>query len=178
MSKQDSWIYISISKQLLACYEQQHCIARYVISTGKNGVGELENSGCTPRGWHEVADIIGLDCPMHAVFVSRRWTGEIYSSANQDIGRDWILSRVIRLFGLETGFNQGPGVDTFDRMIYIHGTSDEANLGLPMSHGCVRMGNQDVIELANWVKKGMRVYIDEFFQEPFPPEINNWSIKS
>ncbi len=179
MHKQNAWIYVSISKQLMCCYDKDVCLARYVISTGKNGAGELENTGCTPRGWHEVADIIGLNCPRGAVFVSRVWTGEIFSSLDeQQLNRDWILTRIIRLAGLEPGFNQGKPFDTYDRMIYIHGTSDEAHLGIPMSHGCIRMANQDMIELANWVKKGMKVYIDESFHDPLPPELNNWSIES
>lgn len=179
MLKQDAWIYVSISKQLMYCYDSTICCARYVISTAKNGAGELENTGCTPRGWHEISDIIGLDCPKGAVFMSRVWTGDIYASTDEiSSPRDWILTRIIRLSGLEPGFNQGQPYDTYERMIYIHGTSDEAYLGTPMSHGCIRMANEDVIELANWVKKGMKVFIDESFQESLPPEFNHWSNES
>jgi murein L,D-transpeptidase YcbB/YkuD len=36
----------------------------------------------------------------------------------------------------------------FAPLYYIHGTSDTASIGQPASHGCVRMRNRDVIELA------------------------------
>ena len=175
----EAFIYISISKQRLSCYYRDRCLASYVISSGKKGVGELENSECTPRGWHEIRDIIGLDAPDYAVFVGRIWTGEIYS---KELGvqfpeRDWILTRILRLSGLEPGFNCGGEVDTYHRYIYIHGTSDEESLGIPVSHGCIRMHNHAVIELANWVKTGMKVFIDESFCEN-PEKLNNWSNES
>lgn len=34
---------------------------------------------------------------------------------------------------------------------YIHGTNDEASLGKAASHGCVRMANEDIVELAQVV---------------------------
>lgn len=155
-------ILIDISKQTLTCYEQGQSWAVFQISSGKNGVGENENSGCTPRGWHEIGDVIGLEHQQNAVFVGRQWTGELYSHelAIENPNRDWILTRILRLKGLEPGKNQGPGVDTYDRFIYIHGTPDEAILGVPGSHGCIRMRNKDVMILANWVKTGFKVYID------------------
>jgi hypothetical protein len=175
----NAFIYISISKQVLSCYYRDNCLASYSISSGKNGVGELENSECTPRGWHDVADVIGLDAPLHAIFVGRVWTGKIYSKdlELQFPNRDWILTRILRLSGLEPGYNLGGRVDTYNRYIYIHGTSDEENLGVPRSHGCIRMHNRDVIELANWAKKGMKVFIDESFTD-CPEKLNNWSKES
>lgn len=155
-------ILIHIPAQTLQCYEEGHMIAEYPISSGKNGVGEIENSGCTPRGWHEIGDTIGLEHQENAVFVGRQWTGEIYHSSlsQQHPNRDWILTRILRLKGLELGKNQGPGVDTYDRYIYIHGTPDDVKMGIPGSHGCIRMRNKDVIILANWAKIGFKVYID------------------
>ena len=83
----------------------------YVISSGLNGIGEKENSGQTPRGWHRIENKYGHELPINAVFKARQWTGEIY---NEELGvsnpeRDWILSRILWLKGLEAGFNLGSG---------------------------------------------------------------------
>lgn len=159
---EDALITIDLSRQILSCGYQGKVLEKFSISSGVKGPGELENSGCTPRGWHAVADVIGLDADINSVFVGREWTGEIYSLllARQYPNRDWILTRIIRLIGLEPARNSGGGVDTFSRYIYIHGTPDEEKMGVPKSHGCIRMHNIDVIKLAKWVKSGVKVFID------------------
>ena len=135
----------------------------YVVSTGKNGIGEQENSGKTPRGWHRVAEKFGANEPKNAVFKARQWTGEVYDTelAAEYPERDWILSRILWLSGLEAGFNQGEGCDTYQRYIYIHGTPDTEPMGIPMSHGCIRMRNDDVVELFNLLPIDAKVYISE-----------------
>ena len=135
----------------------------YVVSTGKNGIGEQENSGKTPRGWHRIAEKFGANEPKNAVFKARQWTGEVYDAelAAEYAERDWILSRILWLSGLEAGFNQGEGCDTYQRYIYIHGTPDTEPMGIPMSHGCIRMRNDDVVELFNLVPIDAKVYISE-----------------
>ncbi|MFC6052847.1 peptidase [Acinetobacter sp. Ac_877] len=135
----------------------------YVISSGLNGIGEKENSGKTPRGWHEVALKVGDNALENTVFIARKETGEIY---NHDLveafpKRDWILSRILWLSGLEDGFNLGEGCDTFNRYIYIHGTPDTEPMGIPKSHGCIRMRNLDVIELFDLIPERALVYISE-----------------
>ncbi|QER38797.1 L,D-transpeptidase [Acinetobacter suaedae] len=135
----------------------------YVISSGKNGIGEQENTGKTPRGWHCVAQKIGTNAPKNSVFIARQATGEIYDQdlAQQFPERDWILSRILWLAGLEVGFNQGEGCDTFNRYIYIHGTPETEPMGIPMSHGCIRMKNDEVIELFELIPEQALVYISE-----------------
>ncbi|MFG0588777.1 cell wall-recycling L,D-carboxypeptidase ElsL [Acinetobacter sp. YQ_14] len=135
----------------------------YVISSGKNGIGEQENSGKTPRGWHRVAQKIGENSPQNSVFIARQPTGEIYDQqlAQQFPQRDWILSRILWLDGLEQGFNHGEGCDTFKRYIYIHGTPDTEPMGIPMSHGCIRMKNDEIIELFDLISEDALVYISE-----------------
>ena len=120
------------------------------------------DSECTPRGWHCIHSIIGLTNVVNSVFVARCWTGEIYSEelASKYPGRDWILTRILQLDGLEHGRNKGGQVDTLERFIYIHGTPDITPLGIPGSRGCVRMKNADIIELADWVEVGCRVCIE------------------
>lgn len=136
----------------------------YVISSGLNGIGEQENSGKTPRGWHTVAKKIGDTLPINAVLKGRQWTGEVYDAAlgEDNPERDWILSRILWLSGLEAEFNQGEGCDTFNRYIYIHGTPDTEPMGIPKSHGCIRMNSQQVQEVFDLVDEGALVYLSEF----------------
>ncbi len=155
-------ILINAQLQLMHCYEGDMLYRQYQVSTGKNGLGEQSGSECTPRGWHQIHSIIGLENETNSVFVGRKWTGEIYCPelAVQFPERDWILTRILQLDGLEPGRNNGGEVDSLKRYIYIHGTPDSTKLGVPGSHGCVRMSNADVIELANWVRLGTQVSIE------------------
>lgn len=147
------FIFISAREQKIHCFEDDKPYKSYPVSTGKNGLGELEGSECTPRGWHRIHSRVGLDAAVNSVFVARQWTGEIYTEelAASFHGRDWILTRILQLDGLEEGRNKGGKVDSLQRYIYIHGTPDTTELGIPGSRGCIRMNNSDVIELANWV---------------------------
>lgn len=156
-------IKIDASRQMLYCYEDKQEVASYLVSTGKNGMGEKLGSECTPRGWHTIYSKIGLENQVNSVFVGREWTGEVYSEdlAKLNPDMDWILTRILQLDGLEPGNNKGGDVDSLARYIYIHGTPDSTVLGLPGSRGCVRMHNQDIIELSNWVNIGAHVFIGE-----------------
>lgn len=157
-------ISIDISKQVLDLLgDDGSLVKRYPVSSAKNGVGEKNGSYCTPRGRHIVRAKIGTDQPLNAVFVERRPTGEIYSPdlAGRFPGRDWILSRILWLSGCEPGYNRMGQVDTMRRAIYIHGTPDSAEMGKPGSHGCIRMRNQDVIELFDLVPIRTLVEIQE-----------------
>lgn len=161
MLKKD--IVISVASQNLTCFEEGQLFKRYSVSTAKNGVGEQSNSECTPRGQHAVHQILGLEHTENSVFIAREWTGEIYTEALAEAypERDWILTRIIWLAGLEPGVNQGGAVDTQSRFIYIHGTPDETSLEAPGSHGCIRMCNQDMIALADWATVDTSVLIEE-----------------
>jgi UDP-N-acetylmuramate--alanine ligase len=119
------------------------------ISTAARGVGNAAGSGCTPPGWHRVARRIGKGVPAGQVFRARRPTRRVLPPdawRGADPG-DLITTRILRLAGLEPGVNRGPGIDSFRRFIYIHGTNHEEHLGRPASHGCIRMGNRDVLAL-------------------------------
>ncbi len=155
-------LVIFAKSQLMHCYVGDKIHNSYPVSTGKNGMGEISGSEQTPRGWHCIHSIIGKERDVNSVFVSREWTGEIYSEqlAAEFQDRDWILTRIMQLDGLEPGRNKGGNVDSLERYIYIHGTPDETILGVPGSRGCIRMRNAHIIELAEWVKIGTRVYIE------------------
>jgi lipoprotein-anchoring transpeptidase ErfK/SrfK len=156
-------IVVNIKQQMMQLFENDHCVREYLISTGKNGVGERINSQQTPRGKHIIRAKIGEGAVPNAVFIGRRQTGEIYHPElkQQYPTRDWILTRILWLSGCEVGKNRLGEVDTMRRYIYIHGAPDEVQMGQPGSHGCVRMRNSDVIELFEWVPVYCSVEIRE-----------------
>ena len=131
------------------------------VSTARNGVGEENGSEKTPRGAHYIRARIGAGLPADAVLISRRPTGEIYSPQLRAAypNRDWILTRILWLCGLEPGKNRLGKVDTMRRYIYIHGCPDEDPMGVPGSRGCVKMRNSEIIELFDRVAPGTRVII-------------------
>ncbi|MDX5445676.1 MAG: L,D-transpeptidase [Zoogloeaceae bacterium] len=157
-------IEVSISEQTLRLFDEGGaCLRTWSVSTAANGAGELEGSNCTPRGRHVIRARIGAGAPAGAVFRGRRPTGEVWSPelAAQFPECDWILSRILWLSGCEPGFNRLGSVDSMRRYIYIHGTPNDQPTGVPLSHGCVRMRNADVIELFDRVPVGTEVVIHE-----------------
>jgi len=153
------WIKVSIAEQKLWIFDEQHQLFSAIVSTAKNGAGELKNSYCTPRGWLEIKAKFGENCPNDAVFVERKWTGDIYHDNLSN--KDWILTRVLWLSGLEKGKNLGGNVDTFERYIYIHGTPRCNPMGIPLSKGCIRMRNPDLLTLFELVEIGTKILIEE-----------------
>jgi len=157
-------IIINIGTQLIDLIDNNgSIIKRYAISTSKNGAGEQNGSYCTPRGRHIVRAKIGARRPLNTVFVERRPTGEVYSPelARSFPKRDWILTRILWLSGCEPGYNRLGAVDTMRRAIYIHGSPDSAEMGKPGSHGCIRMRNEDLVELFDLVPVRTPVEIRE-----------------
>jgi len=159
----DRRIHISISQQTLTALEQDEVVKSYSISSALNGIGQQSGSGCTPLGGHYIRAKIGSGAAPNSVFVGRRFTGEIYSDelAAQYPNRDWILSRIMWLSGKEKGFNRMGKVDSMARYIYIHGTPDSEPMGVAKSHGCIRMRNNEVIELFDWAPDFCPVLIEE-----------------
>ena len=156
-------IRISIPQQRLWLEEGERILMDIPIATAANGPGERNGSEQTPRGWHVIRAKIGAGCPVNTVFRARRPTGEIYSSAlrAQHPQRDWILTRILWLSGLEPGRNRLGEVDTMRRYIYIHGCPDEDPMGVPSSHGCVKVRNARLLELFDLVEAGTRVLIGD-----------------
>jgi len=156
-------IRIHLASQRLDLCEGGEVVRSYRVSTAQRGAGEQDGSECTPRGAHEIAEKIGDGAEPGSVFVGRQATGEVCTPERfeGEPERDWILTRILWLSGLEPGRNQGGEVDTRRRTIYIHGCPEALPLGVPGSHGCVRMANADVIELFDRVEVGTRVEIEE-----------------
>lgn len=159
----DRRIEVSIGQQRLWLLEGERVLREYPVSTAANGPGEVSGSECTPRGRHRIRIKVGAGCPENAVFVGRRPTGESYTPALRDEHpkRDWILTRILWLIGLEPGRNRGGQVDTLRRYIYIHGAPDDIPMGQPGSHGCIRLRNRNMVELFDLVEAGTPVDIRE-----------------
>jgi len=134
----------------------------YSISTALKGIGQNKNSFQTPIGTHYIRAKIGKGLPPLSIFEARRPTGRTWNKedAESHPNQDWVLSRILWLSGKELGVNRLGSVDTMQRFIYIHGTPDESQLGEPFSHGCIRMSNDDVIELFDLVSAGTIVLIN------------------
>ena len=158
----DTLVHIDLDRQRLELRVQGGVRRAYPVSTAANGPGEKEGSECTPRGRHVIRAKIGAGAAPGTVFVGRRPTGERYTpalgAAHPD--RDWILTRILWLSGTETGRNRLGRVDTMRRYIYIHGCPDDIDMSVPGSHGCIRMRNDDVIDLFDRVEAGTRVVIE------------------
>ena len=154
-------IHISIGHQQLALYTHECLVQSWPVSTARNGTGNQNNSFKTPAGVHRISEMIGDGVEPGTVFKGRVATGQrtnpdTRSSATDE---DLITSRILWLEGMEPGINQGGEVDSHERYIYIHGTADEARIGQPVSHGCIRMTNADVVALFDQVKPGTLVVI-------------------
>jgi len=152
-------LVVDVARQHLGLLEDGHLVFEALISTARNGLGCAVDSYRTPTGWHRIHARIGAEAEAGTVFRSRVATGEIWRGVALD--EDLILSRVLTLDGLEDGWNRGPGRDSLERFIYLHGTNQEAQLGRPVSHGCVRLGNADIIGLFDRVAEGDPVLIAE-----------------
>jgi predicted GNAT family N-acyltransferase len=158
-------IRISLPQQSLELHDARGTLLRrYPVSTARNGAGEQNGSFCTPRGRHIVRAKVGAGETANSVFVRRRPTGEVWTPqlAEQFPDRDWILTRILWLSGQEPGRNRLGEVDTMRRYIYLHGSPDTVPMGTPGSIGCVRMRNQDIVELFDLVPAYTPVDIVEF----------------
>ena len=151
------YLVVDVPAQRLVLVQEGATVSEFPVSTAAAGVGGEAGSLRTPPGWHRIHARIGGDQPLGAVFESRAPTGQVWRGEARE--EDLILTRVLTLEGLEPGVNRGPGCDSLERYIYIHGTNHEDLLGRPASHGCVRMANADVAWLFDHVEEGDAVVI-------------------
>ena len=143
-------IVIDTTAQELLLLEQGRVTGSWVISSAEAGVGSHKGSNQTPLGVHRIAKKFGENAPLGTVFRARQNTGRvarILTEPGARSGEDNVTTRIMWLDGLEPGINKGGDVDSYQRYIYIHGTDEEGRLGSPASHGCIRMKNQDVVDL-------------------------------
>jgi hypothetical protein len=154
-------LWVSVNSQRIVGIRSGVVQFIYPCSTAAKGVGNREGSNQTPLGWHELGERIGEGLPEGAVFNERKYTGRVWSG-DTPTEKDFVLTRILWLRGLEPGVNQGRGVDSHDRYIYIHGTPAEDKIGTPASMGCIRMRNRDVVELFDRVPSRTPMLITEW----------------
>ncbi|MBA2490494.1 MAG: L,D-transpeptidase [Gammaproteobacteria bacterium] len=154
---------VSLAKQTLSLYRDGNLIKTYPVSTSKYGAGNRDGSHRTPLGVHSIKEKIGGDAPFGTIFKGRKNTHQVAQIVSDQTKTmdDFITSRILWLEGQEPGINRGEDIDSYARYIYIHGTHEEALIGQPVSIGCIRMRNRDVVELYDWMREGDLVMIVE-----------------
>lgn len=155
------FIIVDTSSQYLYLFEHNQLKKQFPVSTSAVGDGSAVGSNRTPLGLHKIAEKFGDGAPIGMIFKARKPTGKLATIQTQPIKGDGddVTTRILWLQGLEPGINEGKGVDSHARYIYIHGTPEEGLIGRPESHGCIRMNNTQVIELFNQVPVGTLVDI-------------------
>jgi phosphoserine phosphatase SerB len=146
-------IQVSITDQLMHLWSGGKMIRTYKISTAKKGMGFLPESFRTPTGNFIIAEKIGDNLPIGTIFKKREPVG-IWQQGDVVDG-DLITTRLVRIHGLDE-----ENSNTLDRCIYIHGTNHENLLGEPASHGCVRVSNENMIELYDFITLETTMTID------------------
>ena len=145
---------ISIATQTLRLWDGFRLVKEWPCSTSKFGIGFVEGSNKTPLGTFVVAEKHGAGAASGTIFKARVAMGTW--KPGQATSDDLVLTRILRLEGLEQR-----NANTFARYIYIHGTNDEKGIGQRGSHGCVRLGNEPMMEVFDAVPEGTMVSIDE-----------------
>lgn len=160
----DRILLIDATAQKMLLVEKGQQVGEWVISTALKGLGSRKGSDQTPTGVLRIAEKIGAGAPWGAIFKARNNTGRIakvLTGSDEDSSEDNVTTRILWLDGLEPGVNKGGDVDSHERFIYIHGTDEEGKLGKPASHGCIRMRNQDVMDLFDRVDENTLVVITQ-----------------
>ena len=157
----DELLYVSVQEQKMYHLIDDLIIKKYNISTSEHGVGNIKNTNKTPLGLHSIKEKHGENTPINGRMIARKFNGKIAKiyKTDQRSKTDDITTRILWLTGEEEGYNKGGDVDSYKRYIYIHGTSEEGRLGKPSSHGCIRMNNQDILDLYNKIIVGTKVLI-------------------
>lgn len=145
-------LLVNSKEQVAELWDQNGFIKSYMISTAFKGLGNADNSFCTPAGLLKVAHKIGGGQPIGTVFRSRLATGETWKG--QPVEEDLVLTRILWLEGAEE-----KNLNTLERLIYLHGTNHEDKLGMPASQGCIRFSNKEIIEIYNNLEVGSEVFV-------------------
>ena len=152
---------VSVAAQRMYLVRRMNLIGSYRVSTSRFGTGSLRNTLRTPLGVHRVYEKIGEGCESLTLFKGRQPVGENarvnpFATISDS---DAVCTRILWLEGTESGYNLGGYVDSLRRFIYIHGTMDERRIGVPSSIGCIRMRNDNVIEVFDALSVGSLIYI-------------------
>ena len=153
-------VWVSIRAQRFYLVQNDQILWETRCSTAAKGPGSKKNSFMTPLGWHHVKEKVGKGEPWGRVYRDKNITKGVWHPGEK-VREDMVLTRILTLDGEEPGKNKGGDVDSYERCIYIHGTNDEANIGKPTSHGCIRLTNDDVIQAFDMIPEGTLVLITE-----------------
>lgn len=145
-------LVVSIDDQSLEVLEGDQCIRRFTISTALKGMGFAPGSYRTPTGCFRISEKIGAGLESGTIFKKREPVG-IWREGDC-VNGDLVLTRILRLDGLDP-----ENANTLERYVYIHGTNQEGKLGKPASHGCIRLGNVEMIELFDMIEEGAELEI-------------------
>jgi lipoprotein-anchoring transpeptidase ErfK/SrfK len=143
---------VSVDDQRLDVFAAKRLLASYPVSTALKGVGFVEGSFRTPVGRFRVCEKIGAGAPAGTIFRERVPCGLWQPQELTD--EDLVLTRILRLDGLDP-----ENANTLQRCIYVHGTNREELIGIPASHGCIRLRNTDMLELFELVPEGAELLI-------------------
>ncbi|MFO7958815.1 MAG: L,D-transpeptidase family protein [Candidatus Brocadiia bacterium] len=125
-------VLVDLSEFRLALLFDGVFIKEYLVGIGKDD--------CTPTGEFVVDNLL----------VRPRWyapDGRVIEYGEEDhlLGERWI------------GFADQPGASGLG----IHGTKGNSGIGEKCSNGCIRMRNEDVVELYDFMTPGTKVLIEE-----------------
>lgn len=147
-------IFVSIDNQEMYVMNNNRILKTFQISSSKYGEGEQMNSMRTPLGLHFIAKKIGEGADLNTIFKARSNTRrQAIPNDERYMDKDLITTRIMWLEGGEERNSLG-NKSSMRRYVYIHGTPDEALLGKPASHGCIRMKNIDVYALYEFCDEG------------------------
>ncbi|MFO8061465.1 MAG: L,D-transpeptidase [bacterium] len=155
-------LLVSVEYQKMIVADSAGIIIKvFPVSTSSYGVGSIAHSNKTPPGMHRIRGKYGENEDIGTIFRFLSSTGEKAEIIQDsiDIEDDLITTRIMHLSGMEEGINRGIGIDSYERHIYIHGTPEEGLIGIPASHGCIRMRNRDVIEVFDMTGENTLIYI-------------------
>lgn len=152
----DFVLLVSVAVQTVSLFKKGEFVKEFRCSTSRFGIGQTEGSNCTPLGLHRIAEKIGAGAPVGTVFKARQAIGH---TSQPEFADAKITTRILRLEGLEPGFNRGGNVDSHARYIYIHGTADQTSIGKPTSCGCIHLADADLIPLFDQLAVGTLVWI-------------------
>ena len=107
------FLWVDVALQRLYLVRNQMVFEEYIVSTSKYGVGNVEDSFKTPPGLHRIAEKYGDGAPPGRIFRDRIDTGEDWQEGSGE--ENLVLTRILRLEGLEEGLNRGAGIDSFER---------------------------------------------------------------
>lgn len=124
-------LVLKLNENRLYVYQNEVVQTSYTVAIGRAGWE-------TPTGTFEVMQMQRNPIWKHP------WTGELVKPGPENpLGAGWI------------GFwSDG------NHVIGFHGTNQEDSIGKAVSHGCVRMRNQDISALLNQVKIGTPVIVE------------------